>query len=163
MFSVRLTDLRRTTSFRLAVLFLLLFGAAATLLCMFLYIQTRNYLDQRADAVLLTELAAFDGMDAAELRRLLAAHVVMDPHLHRPIALFGPAGDYLAGSELGAPQFQILAEPTNRPFAFTLPRDGRTVPFRGVARSLPGSLHLLVAQDMASARAFRSLLLESTL
>jgi signal transduction histidine kinase len=160
---VRLTDLRRTTSFRLAVLFLLLFGAAVTLLSVFLYMQTRNYLDRRADDVLLTELAPFDGMDAAELRQLLAAHVAMDPQLHRPITLFGPAGEYLAGSQLGPPQFQVLAEPTDRPFAFTLQRDGQTVPFRGVARNYPGSQHLLVAQDMASARAFRRLLLESTL
>ncbi|HUB43929.1 MAG TPA: hypothetical protein VMB73_03000 [Acetobacteraceae bacterium] len=36
---MRLSDLHRTTSFRLAVLFLLLFGTAATLLCLFLYTQ----------------------------------------------------------------------------------------------------------------------------
>ena len=159
---MRLADLHRTTSFRLAVLFLLLFGAAAALLCTFLYMQTRNYLDQRADAVLLEELAPFGGLDAAELHQLLAAHVAMDPHLHRPITLFGPAGEYLAGSQVGAQQFHVLAEPTSEPFTFTLQRDGRTVPFRGVARNYPDGRHLLVAQDMASARAFRSLLLEST-
>jgi signal transduction histidine kinase len=160
---VRLTDLRRTSSFRLAVLFLALFGTAAALLCMFLYMQTRNYLDQRADQVLLTELAPFESMDAAELHQLLGAHVAMDPHAHRPITLFGPGGTYLAGSPLTAPQFRILEKPTDRPFTFTLQRDGRAVPFRGVTRSLPGNQLLLVAQDMTSARAFRSVLLEATL
>lgn len=160
---MRLTELHRTTSFRLAVLFLLLFGTAATLLCTFLYMQTSDYLDQRADAELQTELAPFDGMDTAELRQLLAAHVMMDPHLHRPITLFGPAGEYLAGSHLGAPQFRILAEPRDRSFTFTLQRDGGTVPFRGVARNYRDGKHLLVALDMASARAFRGLLLKSTL
>jgi signal transduction histidine kinase len=162
-FSVRLTDLRRTTSFRLAVLFLLLFGTAAALLCVFLYMQTRDYLDQRADHVLLTELAPFAGMDPAELHRLLTAHVAMDPHAHRPITLFGPGGAYLAGSQITAPQFRILEEPTGRPFTFMLQRDGRAVPFRGVARNVPGNKYLLVAQDMTSARAFRNVLLEATL
>jgi hypothetical protein len=124
---------------------------------------TRTYLDRSADTELLTELAAFDGLDAAELRPLLAAHVAMDPHLHRPITLFATAGEYLAGSQLRAPHFQILAEPTDRPFTFTLRRNGRAVPFRGVARNDPGGQRLLVAQDMASVRAFRSVLLESTL
>lgn len=160
---MRLTELRHTTSFRLAILFLLLFGAAATLLSMFLYTQTRHFLDQRADAVLMTELAPFDGMNTTQLRQMLAAHVAMDPHLDRPMTLFGATGEYLAGSQLAAPQFQILAQPTDRPFTFTLQRDGRTVPFRGVARTFPDGQHLLVAQNMTSARAFRSLLLQSTL
>jgi len=160
---VRLSDLRRTTSFRLAVVFLLLFGTAAALLCVFLYMQTRNYLDQRADQVLLTELGPFEGMDAAELHQALTVHVTMDPSLQRPITLFGPDGAYLAGSRLTAPQFRILEKPTDRPFTFVLPRDGQTVPFRGVARKLPGNQHLLVAQDMTSARAFRGVLMDATL
>jgi signal transduction histidine kinase len=163
MFSVRLSDLRRTTSFRLAVLFLLLFGTAATLLCGFLYMQTRNYLAQRADEALRTELTAFDGMDEPELRRLLAAQVAMDPHMQRPHTLFGPDGEYLAGSHIGPPQLHILTEPTRRPFAFTLRHDGRAVPYRGVASDFPRGQHLLVAQDMVNARAFRSLLLKSSL
>ncbi len=158
-----LTDLRRTTSFRLAVLFLLLFGTAATLLCGFLYVQTRNYLAQRADEALMMELTAFDGMDEAELRRLVAAQVAMDPYSQRPHTLFGLGGEYLAGSHIGPPQIQILTEPTNRPFAFTLQRDGRTVPYRGAARNFPGGQRLLVALDMTNARAFRRLLLQSCL
>ncbi len=160
---MRLTDLRRTSSFRLAVLFLLLFGTAGALLCTFLYMQTRNYLDLRADQVLLTELAPFTGMDEAELHQVLRAHVAMDPHVHRPITLFGPGGAYLAGSQLAAPQFRILEEPTDRPFTFMLQRDGRAVPFRGVAHNFPGNQLLLVAQDMTSAQAFRNVLLEATL
>lgn len=160
---MRLSDLRRTTSFRLAVLFLLLFGAATTLLCMFIFMQTRNYLDRRADDVLLAELVPFHGLDAAALHRLLVAHVAMDPHARRPITLFGAGGEYVAGSELGSSQFRILDEPTGRPFAFMLPRDGQSMPFRGVTLDYPGGQRLLVAQDMAGARAFRGLLLESTL
>ena len=100
---MRLAELPRTTSFRLAMLFLLLFGTAALLLCGFLYWQTKDFLAEREDETLVTEQAAFDGLDAPDLRELLAAHVVMDPHLERPLTLFGPVGERVAGSPVGSP------------------------------------------------------------
>ncbi len=160
---MRLTDLRRTTSFRLAVHFSLLFGTAAALLSGFIYMQTRNYLAQRADEALMMELTAFDGMDDAQLRHLVTAQVAMDPNLQRPHTVYSLGGEYLAGSHIGPPQFNILAQPTNRPFAFTLRRNSRIVPYQGAARIFPGGQRLLVAQDMTNARAFRILLLQSCL
>lgn len=160
---MRLNDLRRTTSFRLAVLFLLLFGTAAVLLCGFVFLQTRNYLVHRANESLLTEQAPFVGMGAAELRQLLTAHIAMDPHLQRPSTLFGAAGERLAGSPLGPPQFDVLTRPADRSFDFTLQRDGRPAHFLGLIRDLPGKQYLLVAQDMTGAMEFRGLLLQSCL
>ncbi len=160
---MRLSELHRTTSFRLATLFLLLFGTAALLLCGFVYWQTKDFLAQRADATLVTEQAAFDGLDASELRALLSAHAVMDPHMERPFALFGPDGDRVAGNPVGPPDFQVLAQPSDQPFTFTLQRNGRPVTFRGLIRRRPGRQYLLVAQDMTSIHAFRALLLESCL
>ncbi len=160
---MRLAELHRTTSFRLAMLFLLLFGTAALLLCGFLYWQTKDFLSERADETLVTEQAAFDGLDASELRELLVAHAVMDPHLERPFALFGPAGERVAGSPVGPPEFQVLAQPSDQPFTFALQQNGRPVYFRGLIRHLPDSQYLLVAQDTTSIRAFGNLLLESCL
>jgi signal transduction histidine kinase len=157
---VRLAELRRTTSFRLAMLFLLLFGTAALLLCGFLYWQTKDFLSEREDETLVTEQAAFDGLDASDLRELLAAHVVMDPHLQRPLTLFGPAGERVAGSPVGPP---VLAQPSDQPFTFTLRHNGRPVYFRGLIRHLPDRHYLLVAHDMTSIRAFGNLVLESCL
>jgi signal transduction histidine kinase len=157
---VRLAELPRTTSFRLAMLFLLLFGTAALLLCGFLYWQTKDFLSEREDETLVTEQAAFDGMDASDLRELLAAHVVMDPHLQRLLTLFGPAGERVAGSPVGPP---VLAQPSDQPFTFTQRRNGRPVYFRGLIRHLPDRHYLLVAHDMTSIRAFGNLVLESGL
>jgi len=157
---VRLAELPRTTSFRLAMLFLLLFGTAALLLCGFLYWQTKDFLSEREDETLVTEQAAFDGMDASDLRELLAAHVVMDPHLQRLLTLFGPAGERVAGSPVGPP---VLAQPSDHPFTFTQQRNGRPVYFRGLIRHLPDRHYLLVAHDMTSIRAFGNLVLESCL
>jgi signal transduction histidine kinase len=157
---VRLAELPRTTSFRLAMLFLLLFGTAALLLCGFLYWQTKDFLSEREDETLVTEQAAFDGMDASDLRELLAAHVVMDPHLQRLLTLFGPAGERVAGSPVGPP---VLAQPSDQPFTFTQRRNGRPAYFRGLIRHLPDRHYLLVAHDMTSIRAFGNLVLESGL
>jgi signal transduction histidine kinase len=157
---VRLAELPRTTSFRLAMLFLLLFGTAALLLCGFLYWQTKDFLSEREDETLVTEQAAFDGMDASDLRELLAAHVVMDPHLQRLLTLFGPAGERVAGSPVGPP---VLAQPSDQPFTFTQRHNGRPVYFRGLIRHLPDRHYLLVAHDMTSIRAFGNLVLESCL
>ena len=160
---MRLAELPRTTSFRLATLFLLLFGTAALLLCGFLYWQTKDFLSEREDETLVTEQAAFDGMDASDLRELLAAHVVMDPHLLRPLTLFGPAGERVAGSLVGPWERTVLAEPNDQPFTFTQQRNGRPVYFRGLIRHLPDRHYLLVAHDMTSIRAFGDLVLESCL
>ena len=157
---MRLAELPRTTSFRLAMLFLLLFGTAALLLCGFLYWQTKDFLSEREDETLVTEQAAFDGLDASDLRELLAAHVVMDPHLQRPLTLFGPAGERVAGSPVGPP---VLAQPSNQPFTFTLRHNGRPIYFRGLIRHLPDRHYLLVAHDMTSIRAFGNLVLVSCL
>jgi hypothetical protein len=58
MSCVRLSDLRRTTSFRLALLFLALFGAASLTLFGFLYWQTAGYLKSGTDEWLARELAS---------------------------------------------------------------------------------------------------------
>jgi signal transduction histidine kinase len=160
---VRLAELRRTTSFRLAMLFLLLFGTAALLLCGLLYWQTKDFLAEREDKTLMTELAAFDGLDASELRELIMAHAVMDPRLQRPFDLFGPAGERVVGSPVGPPEFQVLAQPANHPFTFALPHNGRPVYFRGLIRHLPDGQYLLVAEDLTSTRDFGNLLLECCL
>ncbi len=160
---MRLADLRRTTSFRLALLFLLLFGTATVALSGFLYWQTRSYLAQRVDDALNREQAAFDGLDPAELRGLLAAHVTMDPRLERPNSLFAPSGEPLAGSPLISPAFHVLEHPRDTPFSFTQRYDSRPMPFRGLIRRRPDGNYLLVAQDMTGIRAFRALLLQSCL
>ena len=60
---MRLTDLPRTTSFRLALLFLLLFGTASLLLFAFLYRETNGYLMNMTDNWLNREQAGFAQMD----------------------------------------------------------------------------------------------------
>jgi signal transduction histidine kinase len=160
---VRLPELYRTTSFRLAIVFLLLFGAASTLLCAFVYWQTTGYLVERAKQQLAFELAAFEDVRGSHLEGLLAAHSMMDPRLERPVVLFGPDGQRVAGAALDSPAFRMLDKPLDRSFEFNIPRNGRPSEFRGLIRRLPSGQYLLVAQDMTGAHAFDRLLLRSCL
>ena len=79
MSSVGLSDIPRTTSFRLALLFLGLFGTASLGVFGFLYWQTAGYLASGVDDWLGRELTARSAEHSSELRRQLDAHTLLDP------------------------------------------------------------------------------------
>jgi hypothetical protein len=88
---VRLIDLPRTTSFRLSLLFLLLFGTASLLLFWFLYRETNGYLMNLADNWLDREQAVFAQTDERTSLERLRAHVMVDSASERPFVLFDPS------------------------------------------------------------------------
>src|SRR3954447_17379142 len=73
MFSVRLSDVWYTTSFRLALLFAGLFSAASLLLFGFIYWRTIDYVSGEVDSWLSRETAGSIVMPAADLERRLNA------------------------------------------------------------------------------------------
>jgi signal transduction histidine kinase len=156
MSSVGLSDIPRTTSFRLALLFLGLFGAASLSLFGFLYWQTAGYLARGVDDWLDREVAGRSAAHPSERRREFDEHAVLDPDGRRPFALFDPAGNWVAGSPATLPQ---PPPPMDRPFDFTQPRDGAPVRFRGIAHRLPSGDIFMIAQDMRDISHFRDLLL----
>ena len=134
---MRLIELRRTTSFRLALLFLLLFGAASLALFGFLYCQTRGYLVGRVDNWLAREQSTYLALDKDARLEHLAAHVTGDPALERPFTLFDPSGHRIAGSILSVPSALLANMPQDRPFDFTVPRGEENVWYRGLAHRMP--------------------------
>src|SRR4051794_8740215 len=97
MSSVGLSDIPRTTSFRLALLFLALFGASSLLLFGFMYWQTERYLASGVDSWLKNEMASRVATHSSERMRQLSARTVLDPDSLRPIALFDSEGQWIAG------------------------------------------------------------------
>lgn len=148
MFSAPLTDLPRTTSFRLAMLFLLLFGACSIASFAFIHWQTVHYLTRMVDAGLRREQRSLAGLSRDETLERLAARVMADPMMQRPVTLYDAAGHRLAGSLLALPGTSPSALPQDRPFRFTQSIDHRLVSFRGDIHALPSSAYLLTAQDM---------------
>src|ERR1700730_15476487 len=155
MSSVRLSDLRRTRSFRLALLFLALFGAASLTLFGFLYWQTAGYLKSGTDEWLVRELASLVAASPSQLIEHLNEHAARDPEGERPFALFDAAGHGVAGkvANLATPS------PSGRPFEFRLNRRGEAVTFRGLAHRLPSGDIVLVSQNVHEMHEFRELLL----
>ncbi len=156
MSSVGLSEIRRTTSFRLALLFLGLFGAASLILFGFVYWQTAGYLASGVDDWLAREMAARVSADPAELNRVITAHATADPGGRRPFVLFDAEGRWIAGNPATLPS---PLPSMDRIFDFTLPRGGDLAPFRGIALRLPSGDIFMVAQDMRDSSEFRDLLL----
>jgi signal transduction histidine kinase len=160
MFSVRLRDLRQTTSFRLALLFAGFFGAASLLLFGFVYTRTLDYVSQDVDKWLVRETLGRASTPVGDLVRILNARTAAEPDKSRPIALFSADGRWLAGDSAALPS---PLPSVDQPFHLTMSRDGEPVPFRGMIHRLPSGEILLIAQDMRGIRGFREALLSALL
>ncbi|MBO0710705.1 MAG: HAMP domain-containing protein [Acetobacteraceae bacterium] len=160
---MRLSKFLRTTSFRLALLFLLLFGAASLTLFGFLYVQTSGYLVSRVDGWLQREREAFSDLSQDGFMARLATRQVADPNLERPFVLFDPAGRHVIGSDLTLPPALLASVPDDRPFDFTFQRGGQKTRYRGLMHRTPSGNRLLIAQDMTMTRRFDELLVWSFL
>jgi len=130
---VWLNDLRRTTSVRLALSFLALFGTASLIVFGLVYWETAGYLARDVDTGLVREVAVRAGKSAGELERLFRERAPLDPEGLRPFALFDRDGRWIAGTPATLP---LPLPPFDQPFDFTLPRGAKAVPFRGTLRRL---------------------------
>jgi signal transduction histidine kinase len=158
MSSVGLRDIFGTTSFRLALLFVGLFGAASLMLFGFLYWRTAGYLASDIDDWLSRASLSRAAERPKDLKRDLAERPLLDPDGERPIALFDQSGNWIVGNHAILP---TPLPPADRPFDFTLPRSGTPAPFRGMTRRLSSGEIVLVARDMRDITHFRELLLEA--
>jgi len=158
---VRLSDLPRTTSFRLALLFLLLFGAASITLFGFLEWRTGDYLINRVDDWLQREQASFTRLGREEVLDRVTAHATGNPSLDRLFILFNPTGQRIAGSPLSIPASTLASLPHNRPFDLMLSQSGKPMPLRGQIHRMPPGELLFIAEDMTNALHFRELLTEA--
>jgi len=154
---VRLTDLPRTTSFRLSVLFLALFGVSSLVLFGFLYWQTMSYLINSVDEWLQHDATTYLSTPG-EIPRRLQAHAQHDPGGVRPFGLFDRSGRYLAGNLTAVP---LHPAPLSRSFEFTLTRNGRQLEFRGAAFRLPSGELLVLSENVHEIDEFRELLLQA--
>jgi signal transduction histidine kinase len=148
---MRLIDLPRTSSFRLALLFLALFGAASGVLFGFLYLRTQQFQMQHVDNWLTREAPERFHWPREELMRRFGAHVAANPDLDHVFVLYSSQGRRLAGDKLPMPGHISVFD---RPFDFREPVGERRVRFRGIAHHLPGGELVLVAQNMYGTREF---------
>jgi signal transduction histidine kinase len=152
---VRLSDIRHTNGFRVGLLFAAMFTAASLVLCALAYWGTSYYLSSLVNAWMAQEIRGRAVVPARTLQRTLDARTAAEPDKTHLIALFASDAHWIAGDRA------VLPSPLpglDRPFAFTMLRDGVKVPFRGMLHRLPSGEVLLAAREMLDIDGFREAL-----
>jgi signal transduction histidine kinase len=157
---MRLADLSRTTSFRLAIAFLALFGLASLTLFAFISWEVKGFLTNRVDEWVLREGRTLSRLDAVALAQRLDGRQRDEATAERPMTLYDPGGKVLAGSRLPFPAGHDNA---TTPFVFGHESHVPMAPFRGLTWRLPTGQTLLIAQSVDELQEFGDVLLGAML
>jgi signal transduction histidine kinase len=140
---MRLTDLHRTTGFRLATLFLMLFGVIAMLLFGYLYHEITGFEQERIDDWLIREHAQLQREEPDELVARFDHQNQFDPRHQRPFGLFDATGKHLAGGYAGdQPAIPVF----DQPFSMRLAKLPGHPPGRCIAARVPDNRIALQCQ-----------------
>ncbi|MGH8778031.1 sensor histidine kinase [Paraburkholderia sp.] len=141
---MRLTELHRTTGFRLATLFLALFGVIAILLFGYLYREVTGFEQERIDDWLMREHAQLSREEPDELVARFEHQNQFDPRHQRPFGLFDASGKHLAGGFLGdLPAIPVF----DKPFSMRLANLPKHPPGRCIAARVPDNRIALQCQN----------------
>ena len=153
---LRLNQLRRAASFRMALLFLALFGLISTALFVFLYLQMSAYALGRSDDWLVREHDGLMRDGLAGLANRVNYHIHLDPDNNRPFGLFSADGRRVAGTF----PCRITHIPRyDQPFTLPATVSGHRHDLRVIAHLLPNRQVLILAQDMNALHEFDEVLL----
>lgn len=151
---MKLIDVARTTSFRVGILFLVLFGAGSAVLFGLIYWQTAGYMDRGIDDWLRRESTSIIRQEGPALNALIETRVQRDPQRRRPVGLFEPSGKFITGSLRQFPmpvQFDV-------PVIYSIPvADGRTT-LRAMARETTDGRIIVLSEDVYELSEFEELL-----
>lgn len=155
MFLQRLSDVCRTTSFRLAMLFLALFGLASLVLFGFMYGEVKNFMQNKVDEWVQREEQEFAGQPVDDILRRLKDRTIGEADAERSMALFDKTGARVAGTAISLP---TSIPDTAGPFNFKVVGIPGHTHFRGVVHTLDSGDRLLIAQDIGELREFDEVL-----
>jgi signal transduction histidine kinase len=148
---MRLVDLPRTGSFRLALLFLALFGIASLVVFGFLYFQTQQFIVGSVDAWLYREAQGQFNAPVSEIARRFDARFASRNDAGHLFTLFAADGEALAGDRYPIPH---PISTLDRPFDFVIATSDAHRRYRGIAHRLSGGELALIAQNMYEPREF---------
>jgi signal transduction histidine kinase len=151
---MQLRALSKTTTFRLSMLYGLLFAVGLIALLGVVYLKSVVYLGNRVDSILATEADALVQSPRPGLRERLVEELTLNGNTRNIFALFSPAGTHIAGnldampSELSPDGPPVEVPPTEQFPAYA----------RVIARRLPGGDVLVVGRDVHQLREMRSII-----
>jgi signal transduction histidine kinase len=152
---MRLASLYRTTSFRLALIFLALFSLTSFVLFAFIDWEVRGFLSDKVDEWILREGRGRARLDLETLIRQLDNRQRSELDNERPIALYGADKLRVAGTAI---PFPAQHEGATEPFNFGADSGLSRAPFRGLMWKLPSGHTLLVSQSLSDLREFHEVL-----
>lgn len=158
MFSVHLSEIPRTISFRTALMFLALFGCSFLALFGYIYWQTAVYLTAEADTGLYRQVENRSRQAPVLMEQEMRKHRLQDVETRLPHTLYDENGNYIAGAMHALPPFEAFDKPAE--FRWENP-NGRHRPIRFMVHRLDDKRILLVAQDMHDIREFDELLVNA--
>jgi signal transduction histidine kinase len=166
MTMARLRLLLRTSTFRLALIYMALFGGSVLLLLGFIYFTTAGYVSRQTDEAIFAEIShlaeryrerGLDGVAAT-----IAQRASRNPRGHAIYLLIDPAGRRIVGN-LDRWPLDVGHQPSWLEFFIQDPDSPRGDTYRARARQieLAGGYRLLVGQDVQEQQRLRALMVDA--
>jgi signal transduction histidine kinase len=150
---MRLSEVWRTSTFRLSLLYGLLFAVATVALLAMVYLQSAVYLTHRVDRILDAEASAELKMPATELRQTIDSELIINGHTSL-FALFQAQGAPIAGNLRSLPAgLTVNGGPIEMNATPEFPAASRLI-----ARRLPSGEILVVGRDVDQLREIRRII-----
>jgi len=154
---MRIEDLRRTTTFRLTILYGVLFALGTLALLWMIYLRSAVYLTSRVDGILGTEADALARSPRAGLRERVVEELAINGDRTNVFALFSRTGESLAGNLRTLPPAIVPGgKPIEVASSAAFPASVRLI-----ARRLPGGETLVVGRDVSQLREMRSIIVSA--
>ncbi|MGI4838236.1 MAG: sensor histidine kinase [Janthinobacterium lividum] len=158
MYSVRLSDIPRTISFRTGLMFLGLFLFSFLALFGYIYWQTTVYLRAEADAALHRQADNRSRLSSVDRLQEILVHNRQDADQRTPHSLFDAEGNHLAGAVKQLPDTKVFDRPSDYNWHKA---DDRHRPLRFMLHRLDDGNILMVAQDAHDIHEFNELLVRA--
>jgi len=157
MSSMRLSEVWRTTTFRLTALYGLLFALGVVALLGLVYVQSTVYLTRRADRILKTEADAIAHAPPERITSSIDEALALNGAQSNIYALFAPDGTWIAGNLHDYPQ----ELPLNDRSIETAPTPSFPANATVIGRGLPSGERLVVGRDADQLAQIRAILLSA--
>ena len=156
---MRLRELLRTSTFRLSVLYGLIFTIGAIALLGLVYLQSAFYLTRRVDRILAAEAASLAAAPPAQLTRRIDEAISLGGERNNVIGLFSPGRALIAGNLASMPP---ALQPGGPPVEIP-PSPRFAASARLIARVLPDGDVLVVGRDVNQLQEMRQIIASALL
>ncbi|HEY1898851.1 MAG TPA: HAMP domain-containing sensor histidine kinase [Steroidobacteraceae bacterium] len=149
--------LRRTTTFRLTVLYGLLFALGTIALLGMVYVRSTGYLTRRVDSILNAEAGGLVRSPRPGLSARVIEELTLNGNRNNVFGLFTSGGDHIAGNLIALPPALLKSSgPAEMPPTAEFPASTRLI-----ARHLPGGQILVVGRDIEQLQQMRAIITQA--